>query len=81
MNIRVRSFARIRELIGAEVQTIDVPQGVTIETVWHTLSERVPALVPLRRSLRFARNGSIVSPEVQLKDGDEVCVLPPSSGG
>jgi len=81
VNIRVRSFARIRELIGAEAQTIDVPQGATIETVWDTLSECVPALFPLRRSLRFARNGSIVSPEVQLKDGDEVCVLPPSSGG
>ena len=81
MNIRVRSFARIRELVGTETQTVDVPQGATVEMVWDAMSERVPALSPLRSSLRFARNGSIVNAEAKLKDGDEVCMLPPSSGG
>jgi len=81
VNVRVRSFARIRELIGSDSQALDVPQGATVETVWSAIAERTPTLSSLSSSVRFALNGSIVEPSVKLKDGDEVALLPPSSGG
>ena len=81
MNVRVRSFARIRELIGDDSQTLEIPQGATVEMLWSAIAERRPALSALRGSVRFALNGSIVQPHVNLKDGDEVALLPPSSGG
>ena len=81
MNVRVRSFARIRELIGSDSQTLEIPRDATIETVWSAIAERRPALSALRVSVRFALNGSIVEPNVNLRDGDEVALLPPSSGG
>ena len=81
MNVRVRSFARIRDLIGSDSQTLEIPQDATIETVWSAIAERRPALSSLRGSVRFALNGSIVEPHANLKDGDEVALLPPSSGG
>ena len=81
MNVRVRSFARIRELIGSDSQTLEIPQDATIEMVWSAIAERRPAVSSLRGAVRFALNGSIVEPNVNLKDGDEVALLPPSSGG
>ncbi|MBV9277481.1 MAG: MoaD/ThiS family protein [Candidatus Eremiobacteraeota bacterium] len=81
MNVRVRTFARIRELLNFDVRTIDVPKGASAESVWQLISEGLPDASTMCRSLRFARNGSVVEADAQLEDGDELAVLPPSSGG
>jgi molybdopterin synthase sulfur carrier subunit len=81
VKVRVRAFARVREVLGAAAQTLETPDGATIEKVWHGLTQRCPALDPLRASLRFARNGTIVDAQIRLQDGDELALLPPSSGG
>ncbi|MBV8364576.1 MAG: MoaD/ThiS family protein [Candidatus Eremiobacteraeota bacterium] len=81
MNVRVRTFARIRELLKFDARTVNVPDDATIEVVWRSISAPIPDAGAIRSSLRFARNGSIVEAQTRLQDGDEVAVLPPSSGG
>ncbi len=81
MKVRVRLFARQRELAGASRVEIDLPEGATIEDAWGSLVERTPELAPGRPYLRFARNATYADPETALADGDEVACIAPVAGG
>ena len=81
MRIRVLAFARLRELIGAGSQTVDLPQGNTASDLWSLLVRRHAGLPALAESTRIARNGRIVTFGEPLEDGDEVALLPPVGGG
>ena len=81
MRIRVLAFARVRELIGAGSQTVDLPQGSVAADLWNVIAERHAGLQALTESTRVARNGRIVTFGEPLEDGDEVALLPPVGGG
>lgn len=81
VTVRVRSFARVREVLGSELDLV-LPQGATLADVWEQLRLRDRELDRLANSVRLARNG-VVSPllDALLQDGDEVSILPPVGGG
>ena len=81
MHIRVRLFARQRELAGARDVALELTAGATIEDAWSALAARVPAIASGRRFVRFARNGEYAAADTPLADGDEVACIPPISGG
>jgi MoaE-MoaD fusion protein len=81
IGVRLRLFARQRELVGARELALDLPAGATIETAWEALVERHPTVADARPWMRFARNGEYVDPATPLSDGDEVACIPPVSGG
>ncbi len=75
------AFARIREIVGDGSSLRDLHDGATVADLWDALGRDFPALVPLRASTRFARNGAFVAPTQPLADGDELALLPPFGGG
>ena len=81
MKVRVRLFARQRELAGASRIELELPAGSTIEDAWAALVERTPELAPGRPYLRFARNAVYAEPGTALADGDEVACIAPVAGG
>ncbi len=81
MQIRVLLFARLREAIGASERSLELPEGACVEDAWEILARGRPGLGDERRSTRAARNGSLVSFEERLRDGDELALLPPVGGG
>lgn len=81
MRIRVLAFARLRELIGAGSQSVDLPQGSVAADLWSEMALRHAGLQMLAESTRIARNGHIVTFSEPLEDGDEVALLPPVGGG
>jgi molybdopterin converting factor subunit 1 len=92
MRVRVLYFGMLREIVGATDETVDVVDGVRVDALLHILRERTSKqamadklnLVSderLWRSLAVAVNREYSSPEVVLRDGDEVALLPPVSGG
>ena len=81
MHIRVRLFAIQRELAGTREVGLDVADGSTVADVWDALVGRYPALAPGRDFVRFARNGAYAEETTGLRDGDEVAMIPPVSGG
>lgn len=79
--VRVLAFARVREIIGASELERPMEAGSTIESLWRTFVAERPELATFDSSIRFACNGKIVDPALTLRDGDEVALLPPVSGG
>ena len=81
MRIRVRLFARQRELAGTREIVLDLPAGATIADAWTALAAQVPAVASGRPFVRFARNGDYAAATSPLEDGDEIACIPPISGG
>ena len=78
--IRVRFFARLRELAGSETEALQVPPGSLLADVYETLRGRHAALPP-RESVRGALNQEFADWKAVVADGDEVAFIPPVSGG
>jgi molybdopterin synthase catalytic subunit len=78
--VRVRFFARLRELAGIEIEVLHVPPGATLADAYEASRAMHPALPP-RESVRAALNQEFADWTTQVADGDEVAFIPPVSGG
>ena len=74
--IRLRTFARYRERLGFAELDLDLPEPPTLAAL---LAD--PRLAGLPAEALFAVNQAFVSRAAHLRDGDEVALMPPVSGG
>lgn len=81
MNIRIKLFSVVREIAGFDEQTVAVAPQADTAAVLRQLVEAHPALVMWMGSVRIAVNCEYVPLSHRLKEGDEVAVIPPVSGG
>jgi len=81
MKVQVRLFARYREAAGRDRVELELPEGGTAEAAWEAVSDRFPALGPYRSFTLFAVQNDYVAPGHRLREGDELCLFPPVSGG
>ncbi len=81
MQVRVRLFARLRELAGSGELRREVPAGATVAALWEALADEFPSLRPHSTSVSAAVNQEFARRTKELADGDEVAFLPPVSGG
>jgi molybdopterin converting factor small subunit len=79
MRVRVKFFAMCRELSGCDEAVLEV-SGSSEDAFWASLLAAYPPLEKLKAYSRLAVNQEYaVHPE--LREGDEVCIIPPVSGG
>ena len=81
MKIAVRYFAHLRERLRRESDSIELADGSTVGDLLLLLGEREPLVAASRRSLQVAVNMEFMPAKTQLKDGDEVALIPPVAGG
>jgi molybdopterin synthase catalytic subunit len=81
MLLRIRYFAVVRERLGRDEDTLEVPAGTSAAGALDALVTRHPALAPLRAYLQVAVNQSMASAGQVLADGDELALIPPVAGG
>ncbi|MGE5815785.1 MAG: MoaD/ThiS family protein [Acidobacteriota bacterium] len=81
MRIRVRLFARVRDIVGASELLREVANGATLRTVWQDLVQEFPELERYGPLISGARNEEYVRMDMPVEEGDEVAFLPPVSGG
>jgi len=79
--VRVRFFARLRELAGTELETIEVPPDSTVAHVYELARRAHPALEADRKAVRPALNQEFAGWDAVVAQGDEVAFIPPVSGG
>lgn len=81
--IKVRLFASLRELPGAEDFEIP-PEGIqphTVEALFEMAAARIPSLRQRRDRILVAVNQNHSNWSTVICDGDEVAFFPPVSGG
>lgn len=84
MKVTVRYFALLREAAGKERETLELPAaGASIGDVLDALSSRGGELGGLlqRRPALCAVNGHYAARDGAVREGDEVALFPPVSGG
>ncbi|MBN1357621.1 MoaD family protein [Candidatus Bathyarchaeota archaeon] len=97
MQVSVRFFTSLRELIGKKEETLEFPEGeeITVDTVLNALKQRYsnPFIEyvydsktgEVKRFLQLLVNGKSVSTlnglQTELAIGDVLAILPPVGGG
>jgi molybdopterin converting factor subunit 1 len=81
MNVRVRLFARARDLAGTAAVVIDVPAEATVGELRRRLAEARPALSGILARSAMAINDEFADDDRIVPSGAEIALLPPVSGG
>jgi molybdopterin synthase catalytic subunit/molybdopterin converting factor small subunit len=69
----------LKEWLGSSASTIELPDGATVAELLRQLANGQPA--PSLRGIAVSVNADIATSAQALRDGDEVGLLPPVSGG
>jgi len=81
MLITVKLFASYRELLGEEEVHLEMEDGVTVGEALDLLRSHYAVLADQGYAPLTAVNLQHVSKRHILKDGDELAIFPPVSGG
>ena len=81
MKVDVLYFATLRDLTGQRREKLEVPDGSTIGDLKGSLGERGERIALALETALFSINREFAFMEERLKEGDEVGVFPPVSGG
>lgn len=81
MRVRVLVFGVLKDMIPASFTTLELPEGSRARDLIAHYRESLPEHGELLDSIAVAVNREYVSVDHALKDGDEVALLPPVSGG
>ena len=81
INIRILYFAFIKDLTGVRADTMILPYGSTINKLLTNILDTYPQINNILKLIKVSVNYKVVDVNTILKDGDEVALLPPISGG
>ena len=81
MKAKVKFFAALREMIATRELNLELADGQTVSDLFRELCIRFPRLAEYGSLLLYSVNAEYVPPEHPLRDGDEVALIPPVSGG
>lgn len=81
MELSVRFFALYRERAGCRETPISVASDATVADLLVAVRERFPHLAPPEVQIVVAVNEEYAEPHLALKPNDEICLIPPVSGG
>jgi molybdopterin synthase catalytic subunit len=81
INIKILYFAFIKELTGVSSESKRLPYDCTIFELLKNILVAYPQIKDLLKSIKVSVNYKVVDYNSVLKEGDEVALLPPISGG
>ena len=81
MRFEVRLFALYRERAGASVAPVELPPGARVGDLTAAVRAAYPRLAPPEVRIVVAVNAEYADDDQPLQPGDEVCLIPPVSGG
>jgi MoaD family protein len=81
MKIVVRYFALFRDITGTDQDSLVIDDGSTVSELLETIRKKYPDMEKTKRDVLVSVNRNFATHELKLKDGDEVAIFPPVSGG
>ena len=81
MRIRVLLFGQLKDMLGRAEDSVDLEPGARLSHLVELYSRRFPQFQAFAGSIALSVNQEYAHTSMALKDGDEVGLLPPVSGG
>jgi molybdopterin synthase catalytic subunit len=81
MRVTLLYFAAARERTGTGSEALDVPEGASAGDALAAACARHPSLRAVADKLRLAVDQEFAPPDRRLREGSEVALIPPVSGG
>jgi MoaE-MoaD fusion protein len=81
MRVRVLFFGMLKDVAGKSDEFVDLPTGAAVRDALRELASQSPEIKRAMGSLAVAVNQQYAGAQTLLKEGDEVALLPPVSGG
>ena len=81
MKVRAEFYSRLKEVVGAPVLEISLPEKATVNELLEQLLASHPQLRDFERSLLFGVGVEFVNRNHVLNDDDVVAIMPPVQGG
>ncbi|MEZ8219708.1 molybdopterin synthase catalytic subunit [Candidatus Fervidibacteria bacterium JGI MDM2 SSWTFF-3-K9] len=81
IKVRVLFLGPAKELTGRNEVVLTLPEGASVATAISKLLREFPKLEDRLNHYRFAINSDYADENTLLKDGDELALIPPVSGG
>jgi molybdopterin synthase sulfur carrier subunit len=81
IQVTVKLFAIFQEVFDVDELQISLESGAIVSQIFDRLVSQQPNLEKWRSLTRYAINLNFVEPQAVLKNGDEVALIPPVSGG
>ncbi|MGO9574394.1 MAG: molybdenum cofactor biosynthesis protein [Terriglobales bacterium] len=81
MKIGVLFFGVLQDLLGRSRETLDLPEGAQVRDVLLHYAREAPRFEAMAPSLAISVNREYSAADRVLREGDEVGLLPPVSGG
>ena len=79
--LKVLFFASCREAVGRREADLELDGPLTVAGLIEALCRDHPSLSPLSGTLQVAVNAEYAPRDACLRDGDEIALIPPVSGG
>src|SRR2546425_3769196 len=81
MQVTVKFFATYREVTAAKELKVRLPSGATLRDLLDSVYAEHPRLKGHEDAMILAVNHEFAEPAAKLREGDEVALMPPVSGG
>jgi MoaE-MoaD fusion protein len=81
MQVRVLPFGVLKDWLGSAAATVELPEGATVADLLNRVGSSEPARGDLLRGIAVSVNAEYAQATQVLRQGDEVGLLPPVSGG
>jgi molybdopterin converting factor subunit 1 len=81
MRVRVLYFGVLKEIFGREGEVLELEDGASVADLLRSYRGRELGAAGFWESIAVAVNQEYARGEDALRDGDEVALLPPVSGG
>lgn len=79
--MRLLAFASAVEALGTPSREWQLPDELSVGDLRLQLAKEFPAMAPLLARLAIAVDGTLATTTTLVRDGAEVALLPPVSGG
>ncbi len=81
LEVKVKFFASARQAVGEKDIDITIKTNSRVEDLMEIIYERYPELKEMEDHLLVSVNKDRSDKKDPLKDGDEIAVMPPVTGG
>ncbi|MQG10985.1 MAG: MoaD/ThiS family protein [SAR202 cluster bacterium] len=81
MELNVRLYALYRERAGGSIVSVTLPDGATVADLTDEIRRQIPNLAPPEVKIVVAVNTDYADSDMILQQSDDVCLIPPVSGG